>query len=67
MGEERLNGLAKLYIHRELTNDDLIENFVTAVTGIFFKKRTPPKKKFIDPPLCTSYKRNLSTSDITRR
>lgn len=35
MGEERLNGLAKLYIHRELTNDDLIENFVTAVTGIF--------------------------------
>lgn len=42
-----MHGLAKLYLHRELTNGDLIENFVTVVIGILKKtekKSAPPNK-----------------------
>lgn len=58
MGEERLHGLAKLYLHRELTNGDLIENFVTVVIGILKKQRKkvpPPIKLFSRSATVHSY------------
>ena len=46
MGEERLNGLAKLSIHRQLSNSSVIENFVTAIIDHFSKKKKR-RKEFI--------------------
>lgn len=46
MGEDRLNGLAKVCIHRQLSNNDVIQNFVTSIIDIFSKKKKR-RKEFI--------------------
>ena len=46
MGEERLNGLAKLRIHRQLSDSTVIKNFVSAIIDNFSKKKKR-RKEFI--------------------
>lgn len=44
MGAERLNGLAKLSIHRELSDD--VQSFIASVTNLFALKKKR-RKDFI--------------------